>query len=271
MKKVLAILAVLLVLLVGCASQKSPDIVCSSPYLRHGADCCMDRNSNSICDDDEEEDILFVEPDYAPSEDVPGISDDIEDMPVYIPSSGEEQEEEVTVTETPGQGAKDAVKSMPTQYTAPEVKLTGWVAENDYMRMEITKIVIDVNDITPIDLRSPDKEAYLKEMYLTVKNKDYSYINPVFHFRVGDSKDPIIITENLVCGEADDIKMEGCRNLPEAETMQIRMVIDRNIPRLELDKTIKLVLENKRDTDEDNFLVLERTKDILDIFGAKYI
>ena len=28
-------------------------IVCSPPYIRHGSDCCLDKNNNSICDSDE--------------------------------------------------------------------------------------------------------------------------------------------------------------------------------------------------------------------------
>jgi len=29
------------------------DIVCNAPYIRHADDCCLDQNSNGICDDDE--------------------------------------------------------------------------------------------------------------------------------------------------------------------------------------------------------------------------
>ena len=28
-------------------------IVCEEPYMRHGSDCCLDQNENSICDGDE--------------------------------------------------------------------------------------------------------------------------------------------------------------------------------------------------------------------------
>ena len=270
MKKAIIIMAILALFLAGCASQKTPDIVCNSPYMRHDAGCCMDKNANSVCDTDEAEEPLFVEPDYLPSEDVPDVSAQWENEQVYVPPA---EGDASPATEEDGVyvGEKSEVTSVDSAYAPSEVKLTGWKEENDHMSIEITKIIIDVNDITPIDLRSPDKEAYLKEIYVTVKNKDYSYINPVFKFKVGDSKDPIIISHTLVCGESDNIKMEGCRNLPEAETMQIRMQVNTRMPRLELDKTIKLSIQNKRDTEDDNILVLERTKDILDIFGADYI
>ena len=29
-------------------------VVCNSPYMRHGTDCCLDKDDNSICDSDEE-------------------------------------------------------------------------------------------------------------------------------------------------------------------------------------------------------------------------
>src|SRR3989344_1798060 len=29
------------------------EVVCNSPYIRVGRDCCLDKNSNSICDNDE--------------------------------------------------------------------------------------------------------------------------------------------------------------------------------------------------------------------------
>lgn len=36
----------------GCETQDS--VVCNDPYIRVGSDCCLDKDSNNICDDDEE-------------------------------------------------------------------------------------------------------------------------------------------------------------------------------------------------------------------------
>jgi uncharacterized protein YceK len=272
MKKMVIILAVLALFLAGCASQKSSDIVCNAPYIRHAAGCCIDKDANSVCDTDEREEPLFVEPDYLPSKDVPDVSAEWENEPVYIPPAEDGADSTAEEDEGVYVGEKTDVKSVSTAYVPSAVKLTGWTAENEHMSLEITKIVVDVVPVRPNDLRSPDKEAYLKEMYLTVKNKDYDYLNPKFFFRLGDSKDPIIIQETLLCDRSDDIVMEGCSHaLPETETMYIRMPIDRQLPRLELYKTIRLTLQNRRDTEDKNILMIEKTNDILGIFGAEYI
>ncbi|MBU2560724.1 MAG: hypothetical protein KKD17_00340 [Nanoarchaeota archaeon] len=267
MKKGIIILAILAVLLAGCASQRAPNIICSSPYMRHGDGCCLDKNSNSICDVDEEEEPFFVEPDYAPGNEIPDITEDIEEQ-IYEEPVYEEPAEEPEPTYI---GVKDEVKKVSTKYTAPETRITGWSTENDHMSLEITDITFDVVSVTPLDRISPDKEVFLKEMRLTVKNKDYNYLNPQFYFRVGDSKDPIIIKETLLCDRSDDIVMEGCNHaLPEAETMQVIMRIDRKVPRIDLQKTIRLTLQNRRDSDDKNILEIEKTTDILKISGAKY-
>jgi hypothetical protein len=43
----------ILVAISGCVQNTQPGIVCNKPYIRHGEDCCLDQNDNSICDDDE--------------------------------------------------------------------------------------------------------------------------------------------------------------------------------------------------------------------------
>ncbi len=65
MKKYCLILFVILALfLTGCeniseetikdlAENVDVGIVCNDPYIRHGAECCLDQNSNNICDTDE--------------------------------------------------------------------------------------------------------------------------------------------------------------------------------------------------------------------------
>jgi hypothetical protein len=49
-KHILVIFSILaLIFLIGCA----PEITCSSPYIKVGSTCCLDSNSNNICDTDE--------------------------------------------------------------------------------------------------------------------------------------------------------------------------------------------------------------------------
>ncbi len=46
-KKILFIIGVLsLIFIMGCSQQ----IVCNEPYIRFGADCCLDKNNDNICD-----------------------------------------------------------------------------------------------------------------------------------------------------------------------------------------------------------------------------
>lgn len=52
MKWLIAILILAIFLIAGCVQQNT-GIVCNSPYIRNGAGCCLDINSNSICDSDE--------------------------------------------------------------------------------------------------------------------------------------------------------------------------------------------------------------------------
>ncbi len=50
---------IILVFLIGCTDQTqieeilSDEIICNTPYIHHGTDCCLDQNSNNICDKDE--------------------------------------------------------------------------------------------------------------------------------------------------------------------------------------------------------------------------
>ena len=48
-------ICLILLFLVGCSNQVETDeIVCNEPYIRFGADCCLDENNNKVCDNDEE-------------------------------------------------------------------------------------------------------------------------------------------------------------------------------------------------------------------------
>lgn len=53
------IAAVLLVMVIsgaGCSKQKSSEeteSICYKPYIKNGVDCCLDRDDNNICDEDE--------------------------------------------------------------------------------------------------------------------------------------------------------------------------------------------------------------------------
>ena len=38
----------------SAVKEKEKEIVCNAPYIRHGDDCCLDENTNGVCDDDEE-------------------------------------------------------------------------------------------------------------------------------------------------------------------------------------------------------------------------
>lgn len=45
--------AVAAVLLAGCTDVSKEAVVCNSPYIRVGTECCLDRDGNKICDRDE--------------------------------------------------------------------------------------------------------------------------------------------------------------------------------------------------------------------------
>lgn len=54
MKKILLMLIITIsILLAGCQQNNSEEVVCNDPYIRVGSSCCLDENSNSICDNDE--------------------------------------------------------------------------------------------------------------------------------------------------------------------------------------------------------------------------
>ena len=38
-----------------------PEVICSLPYIRHGFECCLDQNSNNICDEDEKNKTAEIE------------------------------------------------------------------------------------------------------------------------------------------------------------------------------------------------------------------
>jgi hypothetical protein len=56
MKTIMLPLIILCLTLIACqVTEKDVDklIVCDSPYIRHEAGCCLDQNTNKICDSDE--------------------------------------------------------------------------------------------------------------------------------------------------------------------------------------------------------------------------
>lgn len=57
MKKVVMICLSLLVLLLiaGCGTTTTNQIICNAPYIQVGSDCCLDKDNNHICDKDEQE------------------------------------------------------------------------------------------------------------------------------------------------------------------------------------------------------------------------
>ncbi len=70
MKIIIALLALISIFVLGCEgvdlSEVSEEdinkiIVCESPYIRHAAGCCLDEDSNDICDIDEEGRIEYIE------------------------------------------------------------------------------------------------------------------------------------------------------------------------------------------------------------------
>lgn len=266
---VMLVMLAITLFLTGCAPEEEPKPACQRPYMADMDGCCLDRNANSVCDKDEEEDIFFVKPSYqdAPVQDVPDMTEEQPEQPEpEFQEPAYEEPEQPKDTEAPEHEEKPK-----TAYTASEPELLGWKAENDLMSIEVTKITIEVKDITPRDRTSPDKEAYLKEMHLRIRNKDYNYLNMELKFRLMDWKDPLIIKDTLNCDKGDDIPMEGCVHaLPEGETMDITMRIDKKIPRLDIEKTIRLTLENDRDSHDENILEIEKTEDILNMMGADY-
>lgn len=52
MKLIIAVLILAIVLIAGC-TQQNTEIVCNAPYIRHEAGCCLDKNNNALCDEDE--------------------------------------------------------------------------------------------------------------------------------------------------------------------------------------------------------------------------
>lgn len=50
-KFIVVLLLISIIFISGCAS--SNQIVCNKPYIQVGTECCLDENSNNICDKDE--------------------------------------------------------------------------------------------------------------------------------------------------------------------------------------------------------------------------
>ena len=65
LEKYLALTAlVLIVFASGCLNQLTPqkeEVVCNPPYIRFGAECCLDENANQVCDRDEQVKALAAE------------------------------------------------------------------------------------------------------------------------------------------------------------------------------------------------------------------
>jgi hypothetical protein len=269
MKKRCIILGILLIaiLLTGCVQQETPELVCDDGYMRDGDGCCKDQNDNSECDEDE--DTLF-EPAYAPRE---VAIEDLEE-PDYAEIEDETDDvQEPTIIDVPEEKVYVEPEKPEIDYEAlARIDGMDWFAENEKMSIRITKMIIDVNTIKPRDRLSPDKEAILKEVHMEIKNKRYNYMNFELLFRVQDERDPLRIKKVLKCNSDDDFVMEGCRQgFREGDVLQIRMIVDEPIQKVDLEKNIRFILENIRDTGSWNAIELSKTVDILEIDGAEYI
>ncbi len=67
-----------IILTAGCISEQEKGPTCNPPYIKVGYDCCLDENSNSICDKDEKaEEKEQKTPEY---EEKPGDVEDKEDV-----------------------------------------------------------------------------------------------------------------------------------------------------------------------------------------------
>ncbi|MDA3836342.1 MAG: hypothetical protein PF542_01855 [Nanoarchaeota archaeon] len=51
---IVAIVVLAIVLISNSNNNPQNEIICNSPYIKVGIECCLDQNSNSICDRDEE-------------------------------------------------------------------------------------------------------------------------------------------------------------------------------------------------------------------------
>ena len=51
-RSIIGLLLISIIFISGCASSNN-QIVCNKPYIQVGTECCLDENSNNICDKDE--------------------------------------------------------------------------------------------------------------------------------------------------------------------------------------------------------------------------
>lgn len=52
--QILALAALLALIAIGANGCSQAKLVCNTPYIQVGSECCLDKNSNKICDKDEE-------------------------------------------------------------------------------------------------------------------------------------------------------------------------------------------------------------------------
>ncbi|MBW2964535.1 hypothetical protein KY363_03675, partial [Candidatus Woesearchaeota archaeon] len=170
---------------------------------------------------------------------------------------------------------EEAVQEEPKpKYTSPKVivqpKPYNWYAANENMEMEVTRVSIRTVNITPKDKISPDKDVYLKDVVLRIKNNRYYFLHMKLSFRLYDGKDSII-SEILECDPSDDIKMDGCKiALREGEEMNITLRIDEKMPRIYENKTMYIILEEKTEIKSYNSLEIRKSFDLLNLSGAVY-
>jgi hypothetical protein len=260
------ILILAILLASGCA-QKRPDIVCNPPYIRFEDSCCMDQNSNNICDDDE--DIMF-EPVYDDSP-VRDIEEDVTQEIIeetYEPEYKVLEPEEEYVEESEEEPEEEKPVSAYTA-TEPEPRRLDWKAENEFMNMEIDKLLVEVVSVTPRTLTDPDKKVYFKGFEITIKNKDYNYLNPKIYFSMWDDYDSIH-QQSFICRPNDESAVENCDIIEEGEIRKLKIKMGERMPRIEMDKTIRITLENRRDSMTTRWLKIEETANLLDVPDITY-
>ena len=55
MKKIIILLAFIVILILSGCNSQSQTVTCNKPYILVGNSCCLDKNDNKICDNDEKE------------------------------------------------------------------------------------------------------------------------------------------------------------------------------------------------------------------------
>lgn len=245
MKKVLILAGIIILILLNLFNigyilfrPEKVVFVCNHPYIQVGSECCLDQDSNAICDAEEPP---------APEPVVEEPTESVELEEIEPPEEIIEDDIEENISEEP-----------------EEFRSLNWTsARNSYIEFTVHSI----------GLVPEDNHVRFTELVLSIKNKGFEFMIPIVKVSISDSID----TETFIFGDVDSYfysmhgrEKPGYEKIMKGEEKSFILQANTKILRAESGKNIKIeVMDMEKDSWTYTARMIKTDVDLLNLSGHK--